>query len=197
MLQIQIAYLTTPPGTALDWCTSSRAETQIAPLLGEGLGELDGDELGLWLWVGLGLDERVDVCDGLGLFVGLWLWVGLGLFVGLWLCVGLGLFVGLELDDWLALLVGLCDGLELASACRWRCCVMITLVSLMARTLAAAAPHGVRGDPALAAMTGPNAALATMKEPTATRAVSRAVCAMLSGTRITAVLAWPERVPRP
>ncbi len=174
VLQIQTAYLNVPPGTARDWCTRILAETQITPLLGDGLGELDGDELGLVLCDGLGLAEWLDVWDGVGLCD------GLGLAEPVELCDGLGLCDGLALAEWLALWDTV--GLPLAG--------ILTLVSRTARTLAAAAPHRERWEPASAAITGPNVTAITgpnvmverMKQPTASRAVTRAACGMLTGT---------------
>lgn len=79
VLHTQTTYLRAPPGWLLDWRCNRRADTQIAPALGDGLGELEGDGLAVAEWLGLGLCEGLGVCDGLALAE----WLGLGLCDGL------------------------------------------------------------------------------------------------------------------
>lgn len=147
----------------------SRAETQMAPVVGEGLGEPDGEVLGLR--EGLGLCDGLALCEGLGLVEWLVLCDGLGLVEGLALCDGLGLCEGLGLWDGFAL----CDGLVL--------CEVLAPVSLTARTAATTpTPQGDRGLVACAAKAGAIVRLEKMKNPAATWAVTRPARMIPTGT---------------
>jgi hypothetical protein len=154
-----------PPGTACDSWGISRAVMQIAPAVGEGLGELEGDGLGLWL--GLGLWVGLAVRDGVAL------WVGVGLADGLPLSVGLGLSVGLALRVGLTL----CDGLLV--------CAGPAPLSVTARTTAAFPPVPQVGRClvlACAAMAGAIVRPETIRYAAATWPMIRPARMMLTGT---------------
>jgi hypothetical protein len=114
VLHTQIEYSSLPPAQVWEPLRITWAVTQIAPALGRGFGDFDGDGLG-------DLDGLFDG-DGEGeaLLVGVVLFDGLGvaLFDGPdeWLGFGLALPVGCGVPEGLGLVedVGLCEGLTLA-----------------------------------------------------------------------------------
>jgi hypothetical protein len=115
VLQSHTEYVTVPPGAVRESLRTSSPVTQITPGFGVGLGlgDLEGDFVGLGDFDGEGL---VFDGDGLGLLEGVVLLDGLGFWVGLELFVGLGVGVLEGLGDFvgLAVMVGL---LELAVGC--------------------------------------------------------------------------------
>jgi hypothetical protein len=117
VLHTQIEYSSLPPAQSCEPLRITWAVMQMAPVLGGGFGDLDGDGLADGAGVGEALLDGEELLDGLGVALG----VGLALPVGPGVLEGLGLFDDVGLCEGLALaeVVALTEGLESANTLAW------------------------------------------------------------------------------